>query len=196
MSTMKLVMVGHYAGKDVTINGHKFVNGELSLDGDMTGYAGIVKYFASYNAYPAGSAELEAAKFAIEENSGGEDGGGSNSNGRKDGEDNSGKHPNKSRASEVPHGDGHDAAKGDSLRGGEAPSGDGSSEGRDSDPRTLQILDALKALDPSVDDHWTDGGLPRVAAIEAASGIVGVTRKEIVEADPDFTREKAAASAL
>lgn len=196
MSTLKLVMVGHYAGKTVTLNGHTFVDGELTLTGDIAAYAGVVKYFSTYNAWPAGSPELEAAQFQYEESAGGDNGGGSNLDGLEDGKDSSAKHSNESPASGAPNGAGHDAGEGDALREGGASSGDGSSSGRDSDPRTLQIVDALKSLDPSVDDHWTDGGLPRVAAIEEASGIVGITRKEIEAAYKGFDREKAAASAV
>ena len=52
----------------------------------------------------------------------------------------------------------------------------------------MDIKEALGTLDKSNDDHWTADGLPR---IDVVSAIVGekVTRAQISEADPDFTRE-------
>jgi hypothetical protein len=55
----------------------------------------------------------------------------------------------------------------------------------------MNILDALRNLDPLNDDHWTDGGDPRIDAVKAFLG-TAVTRAEIVAAAPDFNREKAA----
>ena len=192
---MKMVLTGHYAGRTMVINGFPFTEGECVLKGELASLDGAIRYLATYNAFPAGSSELEQAQFRDMEN-GGDNGGSSNQDGPEDGANNSGKHSDEPIAPVTPNGAGHDAVEADALRGGAAPSGDGGSSGRDSDPRTLQIVDALNSLDPSVDDHWTDGGLPRVAAIEAASGIVGITRKEIEAAYKDFDREKAAASAV
>lgn len=54
-----------------------------------------------------------------------------------------------------------------------------------------KILDALSQLDPLDDDHWTSDGAPRMDAIEAIVGDKSITRKDIVNAAPDFNREKA-----
>lgn len=53
------------------------------------------------------------------------------------------------------------------------------------------IVAALRELDPLNDDHWTADGAPRMDALEALLGDKSVTRKEVVEAAPDFNREKA-----
>lgn len=50
-----------------------------------------------------------------------------------------------------------------------------------------KIIEALKALDPQDDTHWTADGLPRVDVVE---GLVGepVTRQSITDAVAGFTR--------
>lgn len=55
-----------------------------------------------------------------------------------------------------------------------------------------KILTALAQLDPLDDDQWTADGAPKV---ETVSGLVGeaVKRQDIVNAAPDFNREKASA---
>ncbi len=51
-----------------------------------------------------------------------------------------------------------------------------------------QILEALQTLDTENDEHWTNQGLPAVAAL----GIDDLKRKDITEAAPHFTRENPA----
>ncbi len=55
---------------------------------------------------------------------------------------------------------------------------------------TTNIQHALRALDPDNDGHWTDDGLPRVDAVAVLAG-EKVTRKQITNTDPEFTRERA-----
>lgn len=52
----------------------------------------------------------------------------------------------------------------------------------------MDIKDALSQLDPLDDDQWTEGGQPK---IEAVASLLGhkVTRKEITEAAPQFSRD-------
>jgi hypothetical protein len=47
-----------------------------------------------------------------------------------------------------------------------------------------QIRDLLVQLDPTASNHWTNDGLPLIAAL----GIEGLTRKEVTNAAPYFTR--------
>lgn len=53
-----------------------------------------------------------------------------------------------------------------------------------------KIQEALAQIDPLDDDQWTTDGAPKVDTVEELLG-ESVTRKEIVEAAPDFNREKA-----
>lgn len=57
-----------------------------------------------------------------------------------------------------------------------------------------KILAALAQLDPTIDDHWTADGAPRLDVVAALSG-EKVTRAEVTNADPEFNRDKARASA-
>ena len=54
----------------------------------------------------------------------------------------------------------------------------------------MDIEQALQTLDKDADDHWTSDGMPRVDAVTNALGR-DVTRKEITEAAPTFTRADA-----
>jgi len=53
-----------------------------------------------------------------------------------------------------------------------------------------KILEALAQLDPIDDDQWTADGAPRVDFVEKIVG-EDVKRQDIVDADPEFNREKA-----
>lgn len=50
------------------------------------------------------------------------------------------------------------------------------------------LKDALKQLDVNNDDHWTKGGLPMVDVVSHFHG-EPVTRSDIAEVWPDFTRD-------
>jgi len=56
--------------------------------------------------------------------------------------------------------------------------------------RLEQIADAIHALDPRNDDHWTQSGLPRVDAIEELLDDPSITRGEINEAAPGYERPR------
>jgi hypothetical protein len=47
------------------------------------------------------------------------------------------------------------------------------------------------ALDPENDKHWTETGLPAMAAIEQAAKSTGIIRSEVEEAAPGHNREAA-----
>lgn len=58
------------------------------------------------------------------------------------------------------------------------------------------ILKALYALDVTNDNHWTDTGLPRVESVRFNAADQTLTRDQITEAAPGFTRQTAAGYAL
>ena len=60
---------------------------------------------------------------------------------------------------------------------------------KDQEQRKQTIVDTLQLLDHGKDDDWTAGGLPKVEVVASASGLEGLTRDEITQADPDFKRE-------
>jgi hypothetical protein len=53
---------------------------------------------------------------------------------------------------------------------------------------TTSILQVLEMLDPKVDDHWTKDGLPALAFVKTAMGDQDITRKQVTDAAPEFSR--------
>lgn len=72
--------------------------------------------------------------------------------------------------------------------------GDGKEAAEKAGDADERLVAALKGLDPANDEHWTEKGLPELAAVEK---IVGrpVKRKDVSEALPGLTRAKAKAAA-
>lgn len=56
-----------------------------------------------------------------------------------------------------------------------------------------KIIDALNKLDPNENAHWTEEGQPQLAVVQQFAGDKNIKRKEITDAAPLFTREKALA---
>ena len=54
---------------------------------------------------------------------------------------------------------------------------------------TMTIDEALKALDPKNDEHWTSDGSPRMDKLQELTGNEALTRKQVKEAAPTFSRE-------
>jgi hypothetical protein len=195
---MKFEMTGFYAGNTMKVNHIDFVNGKAEVKGELAKMGGVIAYLATYNAYPVGSDELAAAQERDSVNKG-------ESNGmpevldRQSGSDTGGA-PADITSPGTGSGVGATGASTDGTGGG--PDGDGVPEGHSvdegapkgsPDSTVLKIIDGIKALDPSNDDHWTDAGLPRVDAVASASSVVNVTRKDINMAIPEWNREKAMA---
>lgn len=60
-------------------------------------------------------------------------------------------------------------------------------DGASDAPSADDIKAAIALLDKDNDEHWTQAGLPEVAAVKEALG-ADVTRKQIEEAAPDAKR--------
>lgn len=58
---------------------------------------------------------------------------------------------------------------------------------------TNKIVEILATLDPKNPDHWTKDGAPDLKAVQTALGNFDVRRKDLVEAAPLFTKERALA---
>lgn len=59
----------------------------------------------------------------------------------------------------------------------------------------MDILQALSRLDPDNDEHWTTDGSPRMSAVGALIDSDTVTRADVTNAAPSFTRETSRAHA-
>lgn len=58
-----------------------------------------------------------------------------------------------------------------------------------------QILAALQMLDVANDDHWTQDGSPKMSVVVQLVGDETITRKQVIDAAPDFNRANAAEAA-
>lgn len=78
-------------------------------------------------------------------------------------------------------------------QGGQQSQDNGGGEQQPEGAKIETVADALQALDPSTDEHWTSRGVP---SIEAMTKLLGrqVTRAEIEEVAPDYTRAVAKAA--
>lgn len=192
---MTLVLTGHYAGQTVVLNGHKFTDGKLKVQGNSNEVGGLISYFAAaYQAFPEGSDELAAAqkrnKSAERKKKNGTDkvleGEGSKSSGAR---------PDESGTVEPSERSGHDGSEA-------AAAGSGAAE-EDSEPEasveeplptdtlSVEVRKALTSLDPTDDNNWTQAGLPKISAIEPAVTSGELSRALITEAWPGYDREKA-----
>lgn len=188
---MKFILTGHLAGRTMEINTFKYVNGVLDWPGQLDKMGGLITYMATFNAYPLGSDEYNAAIQRDKENA---NGSGKILSGQGPGA--AGGLPANSAVASPGQGPGADAAPTAGRGGG--TQGSGAEAGRvapqSDDPKVLRVQEALKALSPDVNENWTDEGLPSVSAVENASGVPGVLRKDIEAALPGWTRAGALAA--
>lgn len=200
---IELVLAGHFAGKSVTLNGFRFTNGRTVIEDAPEAVANAVKYFEAYQAYPVGSPELAAAQARDKANGIGDLSAGDPALSSGDGNQQSGP-----GASSVPaalsdgqSGPGPVIVGGDTNRSGHpdagVPLGEGKApEGGSAPPPPAvnvseNLVKAVLALDPANVDHWTEEGIPAMAAVEAAYGSNGITRRDVDQAVPGWNRDKA-----
>lgn len=191
---MKFILTGAHAGKTMKINHVQFKDGIGDHPGPIDKMAGLIAYLATFNAYPAGSDQLAAAQKRDKEIANGPSailsgqGRGAESGLQAD-ESSTGEASGQgATGTEVP------ASGSGAAEEGGAPAGHVASQSQD--PKTLKVIDAIKALSPDVAENWTDAGLPVVAVVAEASGVIEVSRKDIETAMPGYTREKATAAML
>lgn len=189
-----LVLVGHFAGKTVTLRGYRFFEGKMRLTGAEEEVAGLAKYLRkSYQAFPEGSRELAEAQARIEGVT--EDGKCDTDSRTGNGADNNlqgevqqvGSGPEAPLADDGPGAD--DSAEG---QAGSVPNGDGHLDaGIPVAPGTgepSRLRQALKKLDHNNDEHWSKEGVPRMDAIQDFYGSANVSRKAVEAHAPGFLR--------
>jgi hypothetical protein len=209
MDGVVLVATGAKTGHTFVAGKHQFVNGITVVKG-----AGAVRYFGRvYKAYPVGSLELERAKEADACNllleitngvakvlnepkdklNGSSEIHSTVGIGRQGQQVSSSVQSSGGESTKIPTADGgrtndHQAGGTErvSSRGGQSDSGhDG-----DFPSERGRILKALEALDNKNNEHWTNDGRPRIDAIEAVSGVTGLSRQHIDNVAPEFRRKK------
>jgi len=179
--TTRFVLVGGYAGQTVNLGGHQFIDGvfeygpnadnvipsedERRLKADF-----LAK---SYQAYPEGSQALAEAEARLTApKSEGVD------VGEREKVDQGIDEASQAAALKA-----HEEAKAaDVPPPPPAPSTTRAENGK--------VRTALTKLDPANDEHWTDAGLPSVAAVRELSG-VEVSRADISSLAPKLTRDEA-----
>ena len=200
---LKFGFVGPDYGKTRLINGFQFVNGFFTLNDTPESVAGVTAYLAHYQAYPVGSDEYEAGMEKYGHGKRDIQAGGAPEVQGQGVSDGSG--PNSSSATGF---DGPSDPQGDqgeqgTDRSGHEDSGlvdEQESDGQDDQSEAAEavqvkagpkVAEAVYKLDAMNDDHWTDAGLPAMAAVEAALGSTGITRRDVAAAVPGWDREKA-----
>lgn len=203
-------LFGPRAGQTISVNGHKFVDGECRIVQSKQNMEACVRVLSFYGAYHRGSDEYDTAIIA--------------EGGNRDGIDDA--DPQALEGADAP-------VRGEVRQAGEEspapaavlgegavdPSGSsGSSAGasghghehagvpvfpEDADRRFEEppsevnevIKEAVLKLDPQVDDHWVKAGAaagkPKLAAVEEAYGKAGLTRNDVEAALPGWDRDKA-----
>ena len=187
-----IITTGARTGYTGRLGGVRFVNGVGVVEG-----AGAVTYMGrSYKAFPQGSKALKTAQEEDAKNpklKGLIHGASKVHPGEGDGPDGhipGGVQSSGQGSSTVPPtlGSGDDGPS----SGGEGgiSGGDGHQDPRDDGETGKQnsILEAMTSLDADNSELWTHDGRPRIDAIEAASGLTGLTRADVQAVDPDFRR--------
>lgn len=59
-----------------------------------------------------------------------------------------------------------------------------------------KIAGAVRGLDPENDEHWTEAGLPAMAAVEDVVGSKDIKRADVEAAEPGWDRDKALEAAV
>jgi hypothetical protein len=209
----EIELVGHFAGKTVVLNGLQYVDGVATIKGEATAMASLMEYHRKcYQAYLVGSADLAAAKARLENKEPEADGISADIQGSER-EVESGARSDIEPAAVELDGSGSDEApatgsgpvsegsRGESGSDGEHESSDATSSGEPTEavveptepqaPVNKKLADAVMKLDYGNNDHWTDGGLPAMKAVESAYGATGITRADVEDAMPEWNRESA-----
>lgn len=213
--TVEFVLTGGRAGFTGVLLDMQFVNGVAKFTGTPDAVKGRTVYIGRrYQAFPKGSRELKDAQARDKEYKDGlrgevretqqtgnpngvqpgpekVDGVGTQQGSQDQGATSSAgpEEPRSGGAGSVPTGGGHgDAGVHSGLQQAQDSTG---TEDAEVSPLTAAIL----ALDPLDDAHWTDAGLPAIAALAKATGDNSLTRQKVVLALPDYDRDTALAMA-
>lgn len=205
---MRIILVGHFEGQDVTLRGYQFKKGILEVGNNPAEYGPIVAYMGvNYNGWLEGSSELVAAranvaasKAAAKEK---ELGTGENLDGQAGSVEGGVQADLASTAGNAELGD---TASGASSNGEPVvlPGGSGGEAGHNArkpspfiesdNPQVLKVVDAIRKLNPNVTEHWTATGLPMTSVVQETSGVPNVSRKDIEQAAPGWNKEMALAA--
>lgn len=167
----KFVLVGPHAGQTMHVNGHEFVDGEMTFQGSAEQAATLERVFEFYGAMTAEKAELHALR------------------GEQKPADN--KLPESGARVDSGASGGQADAQGSATSteavklAQDAPNG--------APDAKLSLAEAIGLLDPGVDAHWTSNNLPSLEHLGELTG-KKVARDEVNAVAEGYTRAKARAA--
>lgn len=197
--TIRVHTTGVYAGKTVTLGGHRFVNGVAEFTGSQEELQPLLRKLArGWQAYPEGSEELAA----LQEQGNGERGTDHTASQPRPDEsvqrDGESRQQGSVQESEHVGGEHAEAQAGDTggVSGGHGHSNSGLSEQHSSESGAEssvnpQLARIVYDLDPDNDNHWTQTGKPALSAVTEGYGSGDVTRSDVNKAAPGWNRDKA-----
>jgi hypothetical protein len=209
-----LRLFGPYAGKTMSINGHHFVDGNLTLNIASAAIAAFTRVMSFYGAFAKGTPEYDAALAAEEIINGGssvqESSGDRGPDEVQDPVRQNGSEPTPQAPAvgAVPTGDTAENAGFDSPGYRYTDAGVPKFEERANTPQPSEptatvnadIRNAVMKLDPEEKSHWVqsgpDKGKPKLSAVETSFGRAGLTRQDVESAIPEWNRDKAINAAL
>lgn len=167
----KFVLVGPHAGQTMHVNGHEFVDGEMTFQGSAEQAATLERVFEFYGAMTAEKAELHALR------------------GEQKPADN--KQPEGGAQVDSGTSGGQADAQGSATSTEAAkPAQDAPNGAPDAKP---SLAEAIGLLDPGVDAHWTSNNLPNLEHLGELTG-KKVARDEVNAVAEGYTRAKARAA--
>lgn len=167
----KFVLVGPHAGQTMHVNGHEFVDGEMTFQGSAEQAATLERVFEFYGAMTAEKAELHALR------------GGQKPEGNKQPEGGA-------RVDSGTSGGQADAQGSATSTEATKPAQDAPNGAPDAKP---SLAEAIGLLDPEVDAHWTSNNLPNLERLGELTG-KKVARDEVNTVAEGYTRAKARAA--
>ncbi|SRR6266550_1502679 len=187
-----VVLTGPDTGRTCLLHGKDFVNGEMVVSGNPGEVETQLRYIArTCRAYPVGSPDLAEAQER--DHSRGIQHSPSSSPGQRDHErlrSSSRESPRGVQEVSADHGPGLDPVVPADGSEGLGAGGSGHADSWLPPEQITQIGNAVLALDPENDSHWTEDGLPSVEALAAALVNPSISRQTIEAIAPGYTREK------
>ena len=197
MVRRQLVLTGARTGQTKRLGGLQYIEGKYNFVCDEDDVKNFARYHGRvYKAFLAGTPELDEAQRADAANPALQE----MLNGKRTVQTRTQRRrPDEVRAPVQPSG------------GGSAPVSPDVGGGADDDPSTAEgsvsggdgqsdpgipgaaaeqngLLETVMSLDPTLDEHWTEAGKPRVDVVAEKCGNASVTRAMIEKAAPGYTR--------
>lgn len=157
------VLVGPHAGATIAVNGHQFEDGRYEFHGSDAEIAILTNIFAFYGAIPEEAAELAQLRAQAAQMA------------------------PATPAANTPAGNTPAPAEPAPAVGSTDPAAPAVDAGAEA---KMTLAEAVAALDPDVDSHWTSNNLPGLDDLERLTG-KKVSRQEVEAIAAGYTRAKA-----